>query len=219
MPNYDRIPPRLEPKSYDTVYDLMVTQPAPYDPDYAVPVESSFTGVMAYLRQFNPDVFLFTHKSAIPIADSVRGYYEELGLAIPELGVVNTKEKDRTRELDFTNPHFIKRRWDNISPEVIQRELKALRPVVDGKKVAVIDQLTATRGTLKRANVLVGKAGASAVILPYEANWYDEALDDDVNVTELTSVHAEHMRKIGHTAAQFELPENWVIPFTTQPPR
>lgn len=205
------IPERLHKSSYDEIFDLMVTQPAPLDWRTTIPPEVSFAGNMPYLIENRPDVFLFTHKSAIPVADSVRAYYEELGIALPELGVINTKEDDMARLIamldEMTGGHGL-----HILPdEVLERELAQLKPTLDGKKVAIIDQWINKYGTINRATWIAEEAGATTVRTPYKANWYHDARIEDIDVDGVTSVHAKFMRRVGHAAARFEVPPTWRI--------
>jgi|GEM_PF-3018466 len=209
MSRPEEIPEILEEASYDAIFDLMVTQPAP--PDYMAkrPPEVSFAGVMAYLTEREaPDVILLTHKSAIPVADSVRAYYEELGRAVPDLGVVNTKEEDPNLAYEW-RPYRGNVRTNVVSQQVLDRETKVLRPLVEGKKVAIIDQYIESMTTLLRADTIAHASGASFVNRPSRTNWYHDALLADIDVEGISSIHAEQMRNIGHAAARFELPADW----------
>ena len=207
MSNFERTPELLERASYGVIYDLMVTQRAPRDDRYTVPVEASFTGAMAYLSDIKPEIYLLTHASAVPVADSIRAYYAVLGVELPELGVINTKEENRENEY-ITNMDFTRTKDPQPSDEVIDRELKKLKDI-DGKRVAIVDQAIENGGTLKRAKVIADLAGATEVRYPLKANWYHGTIRSEVDTDAITSVHAEHMRKIGHDAAQFVLPSNW----------
>ena len=205
----EQVPDHLEEASYNDVFDLMVTQPAPNDYRSRVHVEASFAGAMAYLLETGiPDVFLFTHKSAIPVADSVRAYFEERGEQIPELGVVNTKEEDPNLAVEWKAYRGLVK-THVVSQQVQDRESKLLRPLVEGKSVAVLDQYIESMTTLLRAETIASQSGAVSVNRPVKANWYHDARLADIDVDGISSIHAPQMRNIGHAAARFELPGNW----------
>lgn len=207
MPRSEDAPMILEPPSYNEIFDLMVTQPAP--PEWSVTYlhETSFAGNMPFLTENNPDVFLFTHKSAIPVADSVRAYYEELGMNVPELGVINTKASTLIRDKAGQE----KGGEYSVPDEVLERELAQLGTVLEGKKVAILDQYIYHRGTVTRAYIIAREAGATAVRFPGKTNWYNDAHAEDIDFDALTSVHSEFMKRVGHAAARFEVPPTWRI--------
>lgn len=188
--NNDPTPEFLDRNSYDAVFELMVNQPN-VDWVWTRPAERSFTGNMKrFVLNHSPDLFLLTYKSAIPLADSVRGYYEELGLQMPELGVVDVKA---TGHYPFST---------SIEPEVLEREVTKLRPLIEGKRVVILDQYINKRTTVTRSRDVADAAGATDVVTPDFANWYHDARLEDIDLRKLSSVHAEKMRQIGHAAAQ-----------------
>lgn len=209
MPRPEDIPKTLEPASYDEIFDLMVSQPTLPPFMTEIGLEPSLSGVMAYLlEQRPPDVILFPHKSAIPVVDSVRAYYEELGIPVPELAVVNTKEARRLDEYEDRGPFGIQRAT-SVSDTILEREVPGLAPLVEGRNVAIIDQYIESMATILRAEHIARSAGARFINRPFHANWYHEARTEDIDFDNLSSVHADHMKAIGHAAAQFELPSNW----------
>lgn len=209
MPRPEDIPMTLEPASYDAIFDLMVNQPTLPPFMTSVGLEASLSGVMAYLlEEDRPDIILFPYKSAVPVVDSVRAYYEELGLPLPDLAVVNTKEDNRIDEYEDRG-RFGVRRSSSVSDAILEREVPSLIPLVEGKSVAIIDHYIESMATLLRAEHIARSAGARFVNRPFAANWYHRARAEDIDFENLSSIHSEHMRNIGHAAAQFELPANW----------
>ncbi|MES2631036.1 MAG: hypothetical protein V4611_03700 [Patescibacteria group bacterium] len=186
------IPFYLEEATYDAVFDLMVNREA-MEGWYVRPTERSFAGNMRQiLSSVNPDLFLFTHKSAIPVADSVRGYYEELGVLVPDLDVINTKDiEDEDYTSGRATPH-----------DVRDRELKRLGPIIEGRNVAIIDQYISGRDTITRAQHIASMAGATAIGIPDLAKWYHDAHMVDIDFEGISSRHVEHMRLIGRVSAQ-----------------
>lgn len=200
MATFPEAPAFLDTKNYTEIHDLMVPRQKP--------LAGSFSAAMAHLTAINPDLFLFTHQSAVPVADSVRAYYEELGYETPEIGVINTKEENRDHEYFMGADRALHRR-SVPSEEVLEREYKRLKDLTDGKRVAVIDQFVVEKGTLLRAQAIAKHSGATEVRTSFRARWYLQASETEVNITEVTSVHAPFMRKVGHAAAGFELPDGW----------
>jgi hypothetical protein len=187
MPN---TPKKLEPASYEDVFHLMVNG-APREFDDGTPsIPLSFTDNMALMRATNPHVFLFTANSAIPVADSVRGYYEERGEPIPELGIIKADS--------FVSPHP----GYTIYNQAFDSEVQRLGVQLFGARVAVVDQDIHTGFTITMARKIAQAAGATSVIIPEGANWYGDADDQDVDRDAVTSKHSDHMRKVGHAAAQ-----------------
>lgn len=193
--------PILRPGFYPEIYLRMVKGGRSYSGNqYSpgnIPEAPSFGDTMDYLTEAgHPDVYLFTHKSAIPVADSVRGYYEERGLEIPELGIVNTKENSGSNS-DSRLPSYA---YDRV----LEREVASLSPLVEGKKVAVVDQYIEYAHTIMKAVDITLQAGAASVVRPVKAEWYHEAKMSDIDFEHVSSIHAAKMREIGRAAAKFE---------------
>lgn len=187
----DGVPWTLERGTYDRVYDLMVDQ-TPRWTARAKFTDASFGAVMrSVLAQGKPEAFLFPFKSAIPVADSVRGYYEALGWAIPDMSYVITRDHSTVYVEDGTG-------YDDIRA----RDVEQLRPYVEGRRVAIIEQYVRMGRTLKLASTLATEAGAVATETPLLARWYNNAAREDVDVDNLTSVHAAQMRHIGRAVAE-----------------
>lgn len=188
----DPAPTFLNPGNYEAIADLMVNRSAVDDGFYVRPTERSFAGNMRVMREeADPEVFLFTHKSSIPLADSVRGYYEELGLPVPDFGIINTKDIEG---FDKTS--------EGASAEVFEREVPKITGLVQGCRVAVLDQFLFSLATISRASHIAAEAGAVQVVRPDSARWYHDAELADIDFEDISSVHRERMRAIGRASAR-----------------
>lgn len=174
-------------------------------------VQRSFGGNMAKMLLSHPDVFLFTHKSAIPLADSVRGYYEEIGVKVPEFGVVNTKDEDGASE-EYTrgtwNWEQSARHYDFDSVRrdvVVVREVRKLTDLLQGRSVAIIDQMISEGVTIRTAMDIADEAGAVIVSRPEDAKWYNDAREKDIDFQALSSTHKEFLTRVGRSAAQVDV--------------
>jgi hypothetical protein len=187
----DGVPTILERRTYGRVYDLMVDS-TPRWTARAKFTDASFGAVMrSVLAGGKPEAFLFPFKSAIPVADSVRGYYEALGWSIPDMSYVITRDQSTAYVVDGIE-------YDDIR----ERDVEQIRPFVEGRRVAIIEQYVRLGRTLKLASDIATEAGAVTVETPLLARWYNDALREDVDVDNLTSVHADHMRHIGRAVAE-----------------
>ena len=183
-------PKKLEPASYDDVFHLMVHGPPREFNDGTPSIPLSFKDNMALMRAIDPNIFLFTANSGIPVADSVRGYYEELGEPVPELGIIKADS--------FVSP----KPNSTLYNRVFDSEVKRLGPQLSGARVAVIDQDIHTGFTISMAKAISRAAGAIDVTSPEGANWYDNADPKEIYHDGVSSAHSKHMKKIGQASAR-----------------
>lgn len=216
MTEFDYPPRFLEPSEYEVIKRLMVTQA----PVRAISwrgdtgarfVQRSFAGNMAKILATRPEVFLFTHKSAVPLADSVRAYYDALGLETPELGIVNTKDEEGASEEYEEGTWYWDQRARNYRHDPARREAVAGREVpklvglVQGRRVAIIDQFISDGVTMLNARDITTAAGAASIVRPDYAKWFNDAREEDIDFEAMSSVHREFMQAVGRAAAQADV--------------
>lgn len=130
---------------------------------------------------------LCTAKSAIPIADAVRGFYDGLELPRPRLGFVRADSRIVATHVS----HRIERRVD---------EVQRLQPLLaDVTAVAIIDQFIFSGATIGFADEIVKISGVEHSQL-IRGKWYHEG-GELVNMKYMTSPHAEFMYSVGQAAA------------------
>lgn len=142
----------------------------------------------------SPDLFLLTYKSAIPVADAIRGYYEVLEQPEPIISFVRPFKEQNT---------------DGSSNEkLIENEITRLEQLVQHvANVCVVDQFVSTGNTIKRARNLIDQAaGGETTGTVIRGDWYGQANQiGPTQIEQMTSKHADFMRRIGQVAAeQFE---------------
>lgn len=141
-------------------------------------------------KDYDPvDAFFFTVQSAVPVADTLRGYYQALDVPAPPLEPVYANSRDGIL-------HFNDNSYCNESEEA------RLRKVVNGANhVAVVDQYVSSGCTLLYAAQLLLKAGAKRVTA-IAGDWYDETMRGDVDVASMTSYHSDFMRQVGRNCIE-----------------
>lgn len=145
----------------------------------------SFTQQMAKAVGSDPTAFLVTANSAIPIADSIRGFYEELDADLPVIDYIRVPRHSLFRNL---SDYIEKRRLKNSLGDA-------------SENVFVIDEYVLTGETLTRAHNLLSSIGIGQHT-DIIGRWYGHAKRPDIDMDRLTSSHAKKMREIGRTAAQ-----------------
>lgn len=156
---------------------------------------SSFTH---YLRDFialQPDAMFFTANSAVPVADSVRGAYAELGQRPPRLFAIRANS-ELSLSFDEHAGMF------SASKRVVKNEMKAIKKQAEGMRAIVFDQYVETGGTLRLAKYMLEKSGVIHVGNTPLARWYEETRVSDIDVRNVTSNHSAFMRTIGHEAVR-----------------
>ncbi len=154
------------------------------------PHQTSFTELMADFRGLNPvDIYALTAISAIPVADAVRGYFDELPSGEPNV-------------IGLTANRGLSRLSDHVQADEMFIEACKIGPDVRQKTIGVIDQYVATGATLQFAVNVLRTAGAKGIRANTNVLWYDQAVPTEVDLDNLTSEHAQFMREVGQKAAQ-----------------
>lgn len=153
-----------------------------------------FTTYMSEFEQRNPDAIVFTMYSAIPVADSVRGYYEEKGLQLPVLARVRANTALSSPKTTEMNGGYVQ--------TTIDFETRRLASELSGARVCVFDQFVSSGGTLHLAKHILQLAGATVLGSTDEAQWYEHTYRQDIKRKDITSIHAGFMRSVGRRAAQ-----------------
>lgn len=148
-----------------------------------------FTTYMKDFLASDPDVYLFTANSAIPVADSVRGVYDEIGGTMPEMRPIfaNSRLSASPNRLDV---------------QFIEYEVERLKSELSGSRTVVIDQYTDSGRTIRLAEAMLFRAGVMNVGSTHLTKWYEEADVGDLKCDGMTSGHATLMRSIGRTAGR-----------------
>jgi hypothetical protein len=144
----------------------------------------SFARQIVEAAATQPTAFLLTANSAVPVADSIRGYYDELGVAKPVI--------------DYIYVPTPLRRSGLIRPLIEKIRLQR-RLAEAADNVYVVDEFVFTGGTLARACNLLESIG---IPKPREMRdkWYGQARRAEVDLDRVTSVHAAKMHEIGRKA-------------------
>ncbi len=136
------------------------------------------------------EAFLVTAMSGIPVADSVRGYYEALGRETPLISYVAADRQQAAR---------YRYGYDHVLSN-IDTEASRLQEVLDGRDtVCVIDQYVMSGETIGYAASVVALAGVTT-IYGMRGKWYHEAPRKHVDQTNLSSKFKRRMHHIGMKA-------------------
>jgi|GEM_PF-1928632 len=151
----------------------------------------SFGEYMRTFEQCNaePEVFVLTVSSAIPVADAIRGWYDTMGKQYPEITYVNANRDLSEDELSLT----LEQR------ELIESDITRLGQRYLGARAIIIDQYVHSGKTLDLASRTLGKAGLIQTGSTSQARWYNHAFGQ-IDRDSMTSEHAEFMRRVGREA-------------------
>lgn len=167
-------PPYLEGQYYPEVRDLMLSGDR----------YSFSTQIRNTFAEHAPEAYLVTAYSAIPVADSIRGFYQELGVDQPLVDYVLAQKGLR---------RFATSRAENL-------RLKNLLSDIGGK-VCIVDEYTVTGATVDRSRKALVRAGVNETdIVSIKGKWYHNARRGDLQVDQATSVHRDFMNSIGRDA-------------------
>jgi hypothetical protein len=150
----------------------------------------SFVSYMNEFRGMSPDLFVFTANSAVPLADSVRGFYEFYSESTPSLTYIHANRQ-------LSRDYSLLRRAER---ELIESEIDRLKTSFVGSRTVVFDQFVYTGGTLRRAESMLAKAGLKLCGATIGAQWYEQ-VHGGVDLDNMTSPYAPFMRRIGEEAA------------------
>jgi hypothetical protein len=140
-----------------------------------------------------PSLFLFTAYSAIPLTDSVRGFYDTLGEARPRMGYIRAD----SRTSRDNKPELAIAQQERLTIE----KARLASQVHPAESICIVDEHIATRQTVRFATKILSELGVEHVS-SIEGRWYHDANPDDIDLINLTSTHAEFMYDIGHLAAR-----------------
>jgi hypothetical protein len=144
----------------------------------------------ALFAQHNPpDLYLFTAKSAIPVADAFRGIFGE-GIN-QSLGTINANSRNSRKHIDALKAPDSQAIFEH------QAEVERLRKVIGNtSSVCVVEQYSGSGRTLRYAGKLLQDAGVET-IHGIRGQWYHDALEADIDENGLTSTHSSFMRSTG----------------------
>ncbi len=150
------------------------------------------TSFTEYMRQFDaarPDVLLFTVRSAIPLADAVRGWKQEQGVIVPELDTILANRLLSQVDNDDTR-------------HVIEQETRRLAERHSGQRAVVFDQYVHSGATLRLAKRIMQDAGMIIVGSTPQAQWYNDLVGGTrvVDYERLTTIYHDFMMAIGRRA-------------------
>lgn len=154
------------------------------------PWNVSFTEYMKRFHQLKPELVALTANSAVPVADAVRGWYEEVGEEQPELTYVRANRDLTKKDLSLEEQH------------TIEQDVERLEREYAGAHAVIIDQFVETGKTLTLATRMLGRAGLMIVGSTPEAKWYNHAFGK-IDLSRVTSEHASFMRRIGQEAVHY----------------
>jgi hypothetical protein len=172
-----RFPRLLEPSTYEAVERNML---------YGHDEEFSFVSQLAAAAKTQPSAFLLTANSAIPVADSIRGFYDELGIEAPLIDYIYAPRKSGSLGL---RRHIEKLR--------LSRRLQDV-----SENVYVVDELVMTGATLDRARKLLLDDVGVLQVSYIQGRWYNDAKRSEIDLDRATSVHAPKMYGIGQKACE-----------------
>jgi hypothetical protein len=177
----------LESRFYPKISTFMLESGSAPTPPGDSQSDFSFVGQAPLME--GADAVICTAFSAVPVADAVRGYFEEKGTASPLLGYVHTKFR-----CDDS--------WYRSRPFDRDAEVTRLKPILDGITSAVIiDELKCNGDALNIGRDILLAAGVRSVTY-MPGRWYIQAYHPEVDLDKVTSVHADFFKEIGCRAAQ-----------------
>lgn len=138
-------------------------------------------------EQYRPDAYYFTVRSAIPIADVVRGFYAERRLDLPPLRPVHA---------NWT----LSRSGEN-SKEAVEEQERLRLEVGDIEHAAIIDQFIDTGATITYASHLLLRSGVKRVTA-IPGCWYEDIHEGHEVIAAMTSKHRNFLFKVGQACAQ-----------------
>lgn len=156
----------------------------------------SFGEYMRLFEPLDPDVFVLTANSAVPVADAIRGWHDAIGKALPELTYIEANRELSVDESQLTV----------VQHNILETDIKRLRERYAGSRAIVIDQFVHSGKTVELASRMLGQAGIVADASTWYTKWYNHAFGE-INKDTMTSEHAEFMRRIGQEAVYYSSDE------------
>ena len=186
--------PNLSKEDYGKIERLMVRG---YHPD-SLPT-LAFGDIVQTLRGlYGADMtWGVTVRSAVPLADALRGFYEEAYGEAPRIIPINAD---------------MEKAWSpkEVRQQLVQDEASRLADtyaIGRGTTVAVLDQFQGNGRTAQLATEMVAGTGATAARnYPDKVRWYNNVIGS-IDVGRVTSTHAEFMTHVGRRAAKLSILE------------
>jgi len=135
-----------------------------------------------------PTTYLFTANSAVPLADTIRGFYEGLGQPEPQIGYIRANRQASQGS-------------DEIRIRRVREEAERLGPwMLRGARVCIVEQYANSGATVRLAEEIVCTAGINH-LASIQGDWYEDALPADIDLESVSSSHREFLTAVGHSAA------------------
>lgn len=201
MTAFERHPSKyyIEPKHHDEITAKMLAEPFedPAEPGMVWPGLSFASQMQLAVDKDRLGHVFVTANSAIPVADAVRGYCEELGIEVPPIDYIRSNRE--LSQYPLKDAHIYR-------PQ-IDAEVARLTDIAEGTHgdnipdtVLVIDQYVYGGGTLDLAVKMLRGAGFADPV-KMRGQWWGSVEVEEVDFNKVTSVHADFMRDIGAAAA------------------
>jgi hypothetical protein len=118
------------------------------------------------------DAYLFTAYSALPVADTIQGYYDAAGESVPQLGHIMANRKV-SQPLGHTET--------KEATQLIDAEIDRLTPLIGNLgSVCIVDQFVETYRTIELAENIVSRCGVPTVS-SIIGRWYRDAAIYDID--------------------------------------
>ncbi len=150
----------------------------------------SFGEYMHEFEQATVDFYILTANSAIPVADSIRGWFDVTGGEQPQLTYIRADSK-------LASAVYCD---EAARKAIIDAEIERFAAYA-GARAAIIDQYSFTGGTIALAHRILERAGVTVAGSTPDAKWYNHA-SGAIDLRTMTSEHALTMRQIGRDAVR-----------------
>lgn len=172
-------PSELRPQTYDTSFERQMDD----------------LHTVGFVVQSLPKMYAVTRNSAVPVADAIRGYYEQLQQDCPPIIGIDANSIDGFRFFHGEKQrHLTAKQREHIAQLALNGTANA--------HVCIVDQFVASGRTIAVGAEMLYSSGAGQVSA-IRGKWYTEALKPPNRADRftLTSKHAPFMRDIGKLAA------------------
>lgn len=176
----------------DVVSDLQMIPPHPYDISFLRQIGDIDGGRLGLGA---PDAYAVTLRSAVPVADTLRGFFEAGERECPPLLGLETNKAASTN-------FYRDAKSLTAAQDAHVAELTARFGGAD--HICIVEQFVSTGQTLGFGAHMLGLAGVKRVSA-IRGSWYHETQNHTVDVDGLTSYHGDQqafMRGVGRLAAK-----------------
>ena len=171
----------------------------PHYPDRVLPLDRYDTSFSRQIwdafkaPEHYPDVVIGTVNSGIPPIDAVDSFCKERGIKSPVFLPLRINQWFAFQY--YSNDIF------SVGAQLKAHRLAhQLKATLSGAKVVVIEEWVRSGNCIEICGEIAKKAGAISV-MGMRGRWYDNAYRKDINLRDMTSIHAPFMREIGQVAA------------------